>query len=171
MNLAADELSCMPTCFVALCDGVTLIYLHICGQQLALRRLYFWEVRGVKIGPNIEGRFEALRGSILGSKMGPTSRPRGPQEAPRTPLEEAWQRRLFPDPFWGLFWLCFGPFGIVKIVLPSRRGATFYKNHCTRSGAPNRSQNDPQNELKLGPKWTPGGPRKAKSVVQSGARF
>ena len=25
MNLAADELSCMPTCFVALCDGVTLV--------------------------------------------------------------------------------------------------------------------------------------------------
>ena len=25
MNLAADELSYMPTCFVALCDGVTLV--------------------------------------------------------------------------------------------------------------------------------------------------
>ena len=108
---------------------------------------------------------------IWGSKMGPNSRPSGPQEAPRTLLEEAWQRRLFPDPFWGLFWFCFGPFGIVKIVLPSRRGATFYKNRRTRSGAQNRSQNEPQNELKLGPKWTPGGPRRAKSIVQSGARF
>ena len=29
MNLAADELSCMPTCLVALCDGVTLIYRYI----------------------------------------------------------------------------------------------------------------------------------------------
>ena len=26
MNLAADALSCMPTCFVALCDGVTLVF-------------------------------------------------------------------------------------------------------------------------------------------------
>ena len=152
-------------------EGMRQLYLHICGQQLAFHAWHFLGVRGSKTGPRIEGRFEALRGSILGSKMGPTSRPRGPQEAPRSPLEEAWQRRLFPDPFWGLFWLCFGPFGIVKIVLPSRRGATFYKNRRTRSGAPNRSQNDPQNELKLDPKWTPGGPRRAKSVVQSGARF
>ena len=35
MNLAADELSCMPTCFVALCDGVTLALL-IVSDSLAL---------------------------------------------------------------------------------------------------------------------------------------
>ena len=61
--------------------------------------------------------------------------------------------------------------GTLEIVLPPRRGATFYKNCFTRSGAQNRFQNDPHNEFKLGPKWTPGGPRRAKSVVQSGARF
>ena len=38
-------------------------------------------------------------------------------------------------------------------------------------GSPKSIPNDPQNEFKLGPKWTPGGPRRAKSVVQSGARF
>ena len=98
-------------------------------------------MRGVKIVPQFKGHFEVLRGSILGSKMGPKSRPRGPQEAPRTLLEEAWQRRLFPDPFWGLFLLFFGPPGTVKIVLPSRRGATFYKNRRTRWGAQNRPHN------------------------------
>ena len=30
MNLAADEIRCMLTCFVALCDGVTLVF-HIPG--------------------------------------------------------------------------------------------------------------------------------------------
>ena len=43
------------------------------------------------------------------------------------------QRRLFPDLCWVLFWLCFGPPGTLKIVLSSRRGATFYKNRRTRS--------------------------------------
>ena len=50
-----------------------------------------------KIGPKIEGR------GPLGVQHGPRIEAQRPQEAPRTPLEEAWQRRLFPDPFCGSF--------------------------------------------------------------------
>ena len=149
----------------------TLKYLHICGQQLASDAWHFWEVRGVKIGSKFKAHSEVLRGSISGSKMGPKSRPRGPQQAPRTLLEEAWQRRLFPDPFWGLFWLCFGPFGIVKIVLPSRRGATFYKNRRTRSEAQNRPQNDPTLSQHRGSKRAPVASGGAHMPFHSGAQI
>ena len=78
------------------------------------------------------------------------------------------QRRLFPDPFWNSFWLFLGPPGTVKIVLPSRRGATFYKNRRTRSGAQNRPQNDPKmssNWVQNGPLAAPGGLKVSSKAV------
>ena len=146
-------------------------YLHICGQQLAFHRLRFWDVRGVKIGTKSRDILRRSGGRFWGRKW---FQNRGP-EAPSRPPGPSWRRHgsagCFRTRFGAYFGSVLDPLGIVKIVLPSRRGATFYKNRRTRSGAPNRLQNDPQNELKFGPKWTPGGPRRAKSVVQSGARF
>ena len=65
---------------------------------------------------------------------------RGP-EAPRTPLEEAWQRRLFPDPFWNSLLLYFGPPGIVKIVAPVEARCYFLQKSPHALGSPKSTPN------------------------------